>query len=634
MKIATLQETVTVQRESPLVETQKSDLRAASAPTQVREPAAQRPQLARSRGARARRPRQSRHDSRRVRRRRHGEIPGRWRRRQRPVLRRLEPGLQPGEHPGVRGHHQPLRRRVRPRGRRGDQRRHQVRHEPASRATGFGFLRDSDLGDAKNFFTNKVRDVPREADRSQRRRSDPARSRLLLRELRVPGTRRDRDSANRLRRRSTCRRSNDITRHYTTFRGDVQTGPEASRCSRGRRSTTGNSSMSASASATRSPNGYSRPSKNTDLSVGETWVVSDRMVNEIRAGFSAIDNKLVSNSTLPLHTFPSIIIGSPTNSPQWWTEFNSPDQRLAQLLRALVAWRAQSEDRLPVLPAGLQGRVSQRRSVGRLVHVLHAIRATPTIRAPIPRRRNYSVVLGDPSYAIKNATYGMFFKDDWSVSPRADAQSRVPVRPRVRDRQHRSAESDRAGREERRLQQRRAAPRIRLRPRAATAAPSSAAVTVATSTRCCSTSRATSAGRFCSSSRAYTVLNPSYTNPLNGLTFEDIKAQNLPRNMIVIANDYKTPTADQVSIGVAHQFGASYAVPDGLRPFARASTSRARAASTSSRIRRRTCRRIRESSAAAVPAVHQHHALRNDGELRLRRLAVRSPGTRHRPAVG
>ena len=69
-------------------------------------------------------------------------------------------------------------------------------------------------------------------------------------------------------------------------------------------------------------NGYSRPSKNTDLSVGETWVISNRMVHEIRAGFSKIDNQLVSNSTLPLHTFPSIIIGSPTNSPQWWREFN------------------------------------------------------------------------------------------------------------------------------------------------------------------------------------------------------------------------------------------------------------------------------------------------------------------------
>ncbi|OLC82273.1 MAG: hypothetical protein AUH72_07205 [Acidobacteria bacterium 13_1_40CM_4_65_8] len=59
---------------------------------------------------------------------------------------------------------------------------------------------------------------------------------------------------------------------------------------------------------------------------------------------------------------------------------------------------------------------------------------------------------------------------------------------------------------------------------------------------------------------SYTVLNPSYDNPLGGITFETIKAQNLPRDMIVIANDYKTPTQDQVSIGLAQQVGAGYAV--------------------------------------------------------------------------
>src|SRR6185503_12204360 len=53
-----------------------------------------------------------------------------------------------------------------------------------------------------------------------------------------------------------------------------------------------------------------------------------------------------------------------------------------------------------------------------------------------------------------------------------------------------------------------------------------------------------------------TVLNPSYTNPLGGITFEDIKAQNLPRNIVVIDNNYRTPTADQVSIGLAQQIGS------------------------------------------------------------------------------
>ena len=57
-----------------------------------------------------------------------------------------------------------------------------------------------------------------------------------------------------------------------------------------------------------------------------------------------------------------------------------------------------------------------------------------------------------------------------------------------------------------------------------------------------------------------TVLNPSYTNPLNGITFEQIKSQNLPRNITVIANDYKTPTADQLSIGIAQQIGGKFSV--------------------------------------------------------------------------
>src|SRR6185503_16127016 len=58
-----------------------------------------------------------------------------------------------------------------------------------------------------------------------------------------------------------------------------------------------------------------------------------------------------------------------------------------------------------------------------------------------------------------------------------------------------------------------------------------------------------------------TVLNPtSYTDPLGGVTFEDIKRQNLPRDIVTIANDYKTPTQDQYSAGIAQQIGGRLAV--------------------------------------------------------------------------
>jgi len=57
-----------------------------------------------------------------------------------------------------------------------------------------------------------------------------------------------------------------------------------------------------------------------------------------------------------------------------------------------------------------------------------------------------------------------------------------------------------------------------------------------------------------------TIVNPSYADPLQGRTFDDFNRLNLPRNTIVIGNDYDTPTQDQVSIGIAQQIGTNYAV--------------------------------------------------------------------------
>src|SRR5438552_7622401 len=68
--------------------------------------------------------------------------------------------------------------------------------------------------------------------------------------------------------------------------------------------------------------GTSQTSKNDDLSLGDTWVISSRALNEVRAGFSAIDNLLDSNSRTVRLNFPSAVLGSPTNSPQWWKEMN------------------------------------------------------------------------------------------------------------------------------------------------------------------------------------------------------------------------------------------------------------------------------------------------------------------------
>ena len=53
-----------------------------------------------------------------------------------------------------------------------------------------------------------------------------------------------------------------------------------------------------------------------------------------------------------------------------------------------------------------------------------------------------------------------------------------------------------------------------------------------------------------------TIINPSFVDPLGGKTFEDYANDpSLPRSITMIGNDYATPRQDQVSIGIAHQFG-------------------------------------------------------------------------------
>jgi hypothetical protein len=182
------------------------------------------------------------------------------------------------------------------------------------RATGFGFFRDSDIADAKNFFTKKVEPFHEKqvglngggpirrdkvfyfASYEYQGRDITARPSTGFPQFDVPV-------------------NNGITRHFTTIRADMQ--PTMTHRLFVRSSQFNWEQLNVGVDGRNAAsNGYGRPSKNTDLSAGETWVISNRVVNELRAGFSRIDNQLVSNSTLPLHTFPSIVIGSPTNSPQ------------------------------------------------------------------------------------------------------------------------------------------------------------------------------------------------------------------------------------------------------------------------------------------------------------------------------
>ena len=252
------------------------------------------------------------------------------------------------------------------------------------RGTGFGFLRDSDLGDAKNFITNRVEPF-KEKQMGLNGGGPILRDRLFF-FASYEYQSRDVTAIPRTGFSSfDVPANNGVTRHYTTFRGDAQVGQNHRLFARTSSYNWEQLNVGVGERAAIS-NGYSRPSDNRDLSVGHTWVVTNRMVNEIRGGFSSIDNKLVSNSTMPLHTFPSIVIGSPTNSPQWWKEINS--QITNTLSYFIPSWHGDHN-----LKAGFQwfrpdykGAFPSEFPGARRTGSLR-IPATPTIRAPILRRQ-------------------------------------------------------------------------------------------------------------------------------------------------------------------------------------------------------------------------------------------------------
>ena len=423
-------------------------------------------------------------------------------------------------------------------------------------AAGFSFLRDSDLGDARNFFTDTVQPFherqsgvngggPIKRDRAFffgsyefQRRAVTAIPKTGFAAFDVPA-------------------SNDISRHYTTGRVDVQLSQLHRLFVRSSKYDWEQINVGVGERAALS-NGYSRPSKNTDLSIGETWVISNRLVHEIRAGFSAIDNQLISNSKLPLHTFPSIVLGSPTNSPQWWKEFNVQVHNSFSYF--IPSWYGEHSVKTGVqfFQPHYKGAFPSAEPWG-ASYTFSTDPGDPADPRTYPAPTRFSIVLGDPSYKILNTTYGAFFKDDWVVSPRltlnlgfrydielgtVNTDLQNPIEPGKKRGDYNNI-----------------APRLGF------------AYDVTGDGRTLirggygrnfdkvllnisSNERRSLLFQFASQ----LVLNPPYTNPLGGITFEDIKRQNLPRNIVVIANDYKTPTQDQISIGLAQQVGSRVAL--------------------------------------------------------------------------
>ncbi|MPY90691.1 MAG: hypothetical protein GEU99_22565 [Luteitalea sp.] len=348
--------------------------------------------------------------------------------------------------------------------------------------------------------------------------------------------------------------SQDITRHYATGRFDVQLTDAHRLFVRGSIYNWEQLNVGVGGRTTLS-GGYARPSDNTDLSVGDTWLIGSRAVYEIRGGFSRIDNRLLSNSPTPLLNFPSALLGSPTNSPQWWKEMNiQVNQALSYFLPGALGEHA--------MKAGFQYFRPRFWGAFQPAYGSYRFDEDPAdFNDPMtyPQPTSYTIPLGDTSHDVVNPIYAAFVQDNWTVTPalalNLGLRYDLETGTKNDDVEHPLEPGERP------LDANNVSPRLGL------------AYDVFGNQR---TVLRGGYGRYydkvmlnlTSNERRLvlgelipvTVIDPVFGDPLGGRTYDDFKAQGIPSDTIVIARDFKTPVNDQVSVGLAQQLGTRYAL--------------------------------------------------------------------------
>jgi outer membrane receptor protein involved in Fe transport len=423
----------------------------------------------------------------------------------------------------------------------------------AFRGTGFGYFRNDALGDAPSFFTNTVSPF------DQKQVGINSGGPILKNRAFYFGSYEFQNLSATARPNTGSPQFDvsvpaDTKTHLTTGRADFQLNSSHRLFARFSVHNWEQKNVGVDGRTT-VQGGTSRPSKNKDLSVGHTWVVNPRMVNEVRVGFSAINNRLEPNSRSVLLDFPSALIGSPTNAPQWWEEMNIQVSDL--LTFSGLNWHGGH-----TVKTGFQffrpkfwGAFPDP-AFGQFVFASDPRDFNDPSTYPAPTR--YVIPLGDTSYSITNPTYGGFFQDDWALTSRltlnlglrydletgttnSDVQSPIQPGDRPMDRNNIS-------------------PRVGftfdLRGDGTTIVRGGGGRYYdKVMLNLTSNERRQILGQLIS----VTIVNPNFNDPLGGRTFEDLK-RNFPPDLTLLDNGYQTPVNDQVSVGVAQQLGPRYAV--------------------------------------------------------------------------
>src|SRR5262249_35014495 len=347
----------------------------------------------------------------------------------------------------------------------------------------------------------------------------------------------------------------DTTSHFTTARIDFQ--PNTAHRLFGRASIYDWKQLNVGVSGTTTVSGgYSRPSSNHDFSLGDTWVISARMVNEVRAGFSAINNKLDSNCYCVQYAFPSAILGSPTNSPQWWKEMNI---QVNDLLSYFVpSWKGD-----PSMRRGFRffrplfWGASPHPAFGQFTFTKDPPNFNDPSTYPAPTR--YVTQLGDTSYTIMNPTYGAFFQDNWTLTRKLTLN--LGIRYDLETGTSNTDVPNPIQPGDRPLDPNNIAPRVgfaydihgngRSVLRGGIGRYYDKVMLNLTSNE-----RRSILGEFI----GVTVVNPSLTDPLGGKTFEDYKNQKIPAGLTVLDNNTQPPYNERVRVGLAQQLRATPAL--------------------------------------------------------------------------